>query len=99
MSIEDIMNEYAGRWPEGISSGGGRTVTQGYINGHLVRVNSGGKVIQYWAVVGLNAALGNTHLNKKYKEIVCKPLFNTALEAWTYGCNIAKGASPTVRND
>lgn len=102
MSTKDIMKEYAGQWPEGkgMSNKRNGVVTQGYINGHMVRVVSRGNVVlQYQVVVGLNASMGNTEANKRYKEIPCNPLFNTALQAWDYGCNIAKGASPLAEND
>lgn len=102
MSTKDIMKEYAGQWPEGKGMNDRRNdvITQGYINGHMVRVViAGGGVLQYHVVIGLNAALGNTEQNPRYKEIPCRPLFNSALEAWDYGHNIALGAGPLARND
>ena len=76
------------------------TILQGVIGAHAVRVvmvMKGDTLVLYQAVVVLNWVRGVNH--PLYKTMTCRPEMTTVLEAWTYGKNIARGASKNVRND
>lgn len=76
------------------------TILQGTVGDHAVRVISvikSNTLVLFQAVVILNWVQGSNH--PLYRTMTCRPEMTTALQAWDYGVNIAKGATNRVRND